>query len=341
MTQDVLFTQEKQVGFITLNRPQALNALTLPMINAMQQQLERWCDDPQVHVIVIQAAPGKAFCAGGDVRWLYDAGKRHDPQQMQFFEQEYRLNHFIHQLTKPYIAFMDGITMGGGVGISIHGSHRIASERYVFAMPETSIGFFPDIGASYHLSQSPHHTGIYLGLTGNKANASDALNMGLIDYCIPAERFPNVITSLMSGDFKEDAHARLSELMQSFALPKTYGAIQAETASIDACFRQTEIEVILTKLREGGQDWHTETLQILQTKSPLSLKITLAQLRKAKSMSLAECLNMDYCLASHFMQGHDFYEGVRALLIDKDKSPQWQPHSLEQITSTQVSEYFR
>ena len=167
MTDDIVFERKQQIGLITLKRPQALNALTLPMIKALQQQLLQWEGDKSIHAVVIQADVGKAFCAGGDVRWLYESGLAKNPEQMQFFWHEYRLNHTIHQFKKPYIALMNGITMGGGVGISLHGSHPVATENFVFAMPETGIGFFPDIGASYLLARCPGQTGIYLGLTGN------------------------------------------------------------------------------------------------------------------------------------------------------------------------------
>lgn len=172
MTEEVLFSQEGQLGFITLNRPKALNALTLTMIMALQKQLSIWKEDYSIKAVVVQAVPGNAFCAGGDIRWLYNAGRSKDSEQMQFFWHEYRLNHFIHHFGKPYISLLDGITMGGGVGISLHGSHPVASERFVFAMPETGIGFFPDIGASYLLNRCPGFLGVYLGLTGNKLGPS-------------------------------------------------------------------------------------------------------------------------------------------------------------------------
>ena len=340
MTDDILFTRERHIGLITLNRPQALNALTLPMILAMQKQLLHWQDSPDIHAIVVRAAEGKAFCAGGDVRWLYDAGVNHSPDQMQFFWHEYRLNHCIHQLGKPYIAMMDGVTMGGGVGLSLHGSHPIAGPRFLFAMPETSIGFFPDVGASYLLSRCPGYFGAYLGLTGHRLGAGDARALGLVKHIIATDQLSNALASLIETDLSTDAHARVTEHLQRFAMPLSPAPLSEQAVFINDCFQHADVETILATLAKPTSEWHRDTLNTLSQKAPLSLKITLAQLQKAASMSLAECLNMDYCLASHFMQDHDFYEGVRALLVDKDKSPKWQPSTLEQVTVAKVATYF-
>ncbi len=340
MTDDILFTREQHIGLITLQRPHALNALTLPMIIALQQQLQIWEKDSGIHAVVIKALPGKAFCAGGDVRWLYDAGKQHDPKQMQFFWHEYRLNHFIHHFSKPYIAFMDGITMGGGVGISLHGSHPVASERFMFAMPETGIGFFPDIGASYLLSRCPGHFGEYLGLTGHRLGAADALALGLVKHVILAEHIQDTITCLMGADLSTDAHACVDACLQDLALPIQPIPIMEFKSAIEDSFHCNDVASIFARLARSNDAWHQETLQTLSQKAPFSLKITLAQIQKAKSMTMAECVKMDYCLVGHFIRDHDFYEGVRALLVDKDKSPQWQPNSLSQVTDARVADYF-
>jgi enoyl-CoA hydratase len=340
MSDDILFTQEKHIGLITLNRAQSLNALTLPMIIALQQQLQQWQEDSSIHAVVIRAAPGKAFCAGGDVRWLYEAGKNHDPKQMQFFWHEYRLNHFIHQFNKPYIALMDGITMGGGVGISLHGSHPVASERFVFAMPETGIGFFPDIGASYLLSRCPGVLGVYLGLTGNRLNPADAYHLGLIKHIIPADRFNDTLHKLIEADLSMNASVEVDKCLQQTAIPVQTTPIAELIATINHCFNATEMEAIINNLTEVDDEWHRETLNTLQQKAPLSLKVTLAQIQKARALDMAECVTMDYCLVGHFMRDNDFYEGVRALLVDKDKSPRWTPDSLAKVTEAKVADYF-
>lgn len=340
MTSEITFTREGQIGLITLNRPQALNALNLAMIKALQQQLQLWNDDNKIQAVVVQAAAGKAFCAGGDVRWLYEAGLAKNPEQMQFFWHEYRLNHYINNFKKPYIPLMDGITMGGGVGISLHGSHPVATERFVFAMPETGIGFFPDIGASYLLSRCPGQMGIYLGLTGNRIGAQDAHALGLVKYMIAANKLEAVLESLLKTDLSKDAHQSVKACLTKFVMSTEHAPIESEQIEINACFAQSTVEKIFAALQAKGNEWALATLHNLEQKAPLSLKVTLAQIQKAKSMSMADCMKMDYCLVSQFMQEPDFYEGVRALLIDKDKSPHWQPESLALATEAKVADYF-
>lgn len=341
MFDDILFTQEGHLGLITLQREKALNALTLPMIHALQHQLQAWQEDSHVHAVVIKAIAGsKAFCAGGDVRGLYHLGQQDHHEQMQFFWHEYRLNHFIHQFSKPYIALMDGMTMGGGVGISLHGSHPVATEHFIFSMPETGIGFFPDIGSSYLLSQCPGFFGIYLGLTGIQLDAVDALAMGLVKQCIHSDHLQLVLSHLLEADLSHDALSRVETLLTPLAVNTQAAPIMALQKVIDHCFSGADVESIMEALAKGDSAWHRETLQLLLKKSPLSLKVTLAQLKKAKTMSMADCVKMDYCLVVHFMRGHDFYEGVRALLVDKDKSPHWQAHSLADVEPLKVAEYF-
>lgn len=340
MDKDITFSRERHIGLITLQRVQALNALTLPMIMALQEQLLTWQKDDDIHAVVIQAAPGKAFCAGGDVRWLYDTGRAKNPQQMQFFWHEYRLNHFIAHFGKPYISLMDGVTMGGGVGISLHGSHPVASERFMFAMPETGIGLFPDIGAGYLLSRCPGQFGVYLGLTGARLGASDALELGLVKQVIPSESFQGLLTMLIEMDLSNEAHHRIDACLQRFTGPIHLAPIMNLKTDVDACFNHHDVEAIIETLMDAGGEWHRETVTSLRQKSPLSLKVTLAQIQKSKTMSLTDCLKMDYCLVGHFMHDHDFYEGVRALLIDKDKTPHWQPNSLSAVSRSKVADYF-
>ncbi|WP_133127182.1 enoyl-CoA hydratase/isomerase family protein [Legionella nagasakiensis] len=340
MVDEVLFTREKHIGIITLNRSPALNALTLPMILALQEQLLAWQEDKGIHAVVVCAAPGKAFCAGGDVRWLYERGRQRDPQQMQFFYHEYRLNHFIHHFNKPYIAFMNGITMGGGVGISLHGSHPIASEQFVFAMPETAIGFFPDIGASHLLSRCPGQFGRYLGLTGNRLNAFEAHKLGLIKQVISSELWEAAFNHLLDADLSTAPHETVNACLQRFAAPVSSAPLLESESLVNSVFDQENVEAILEALGQGETDWHRETLAVLKQKSPLSLKVTYAQLKKAMGMTMADCIKMDYRLVRHFMRGEDFYEGVRALLVDKDKSPHWQPQTLAEVNDRMVEQYF-
>jgi len=335
---ELIFTQERHLGLITLNRPQALNALTFSMILALQQQLTAWATDSSIHAVAIRAVEGKAFCAGGDVRWLYEAGRAQNSQQLEFFRQEYHLNQFIYDYSKPYIALMDGITMGGGVGISLHGSHPVASERFVFAMPETAIGFFPDIGASYLLARCPDQIGLYLGLTGNRIQAADAYEFGLVKQVIRSEDFSDVLHALIEADLSIDANKQVTDCLSEFAMP-VLPLMSTETRELIAgCFNAKNIESIMSALGERNE---IELVDNLNQKSPLSLKITLQQLRQAEKQTLSDCLKIDTILVKHFMQGHDFYEGVRALLIDKDKLPRWQPSTLTQVTKVMVDDYFK
>lgn len=340
MSEEVLFTQEGQLGLITLNRSSALNALTLSMILAMQRQLTLWKQDDNIRAVVLQAVPGTAFCVGGDVRSLYYSGRVNDSEQMQFFWHEYRLNHFIHHFGKPYISLIDGMVMGGGVGISMHGSHPIACDQFVFAMPETSIGFFPDIGASYLLTRCPGYLGIYLGLTGNQLGPHDALKAGLVKKIVPSEQIPALLQVLKDAELSEDAFKGVDQCLHEYALLDPATDASQIKPEIDVCFVHPSVEMIKDSLQEHEGIWSVSIENALSQKSPLSLKVTLAQLQKATGLTLAECLQMDYNLVSHFMQGSDFYEGVRALLIDKDKKPLWNPDRLDAVTEQMVEDYF-
>ncbi|MDP3704983.1 MAG: enoyl-CoA hydratase/isomerase family protein [Legionellaceae bacterium] len=341
MNMDLIFTQERHIGLVSLNRPQALNALSLSMIRALQQQLTLWQNDHTIHAVVIRAVEGKAFCAGGDVRWLYETGRAHDPEQMPFFWHEYRLNQYIHDYPKPYVAMMDGLTMGGGVGISMHGSHPVASERFIFAMPETSIGFFPDIGASHLLTRCPDHVGMYLGLTGNRVNAQDAYDLGLVKHVIRSDAFSDALHALIDANLSSDAAAGVTTCLQSFAAPVLSSSLSEEQRGFIAhCFKKPDVESILAALNEENGEWHRDILTNLNYKSPLSLKVTLKQLQQAEHLTLADCLRVDSCLVQHFMRDHDFYEGVRALLVDKDKTPHWEPEGLANVNEGMVSRYF-
>ncbi|WP_028389554.1 enoyl-CoA hydratase/isomerase family protein [Legionella fairfieldensis] len=339
MTADIAFTEEGHLGIVTLNRPQALNALTLDMIKALQQQLLCWEKENSIHAVIVRAEGGKAFCAGGDIRRLYETG-RNGEDKMSFFWHEYRLNHYIHQFSKPYIPLMDGITMGGGVGISLHGSHPIATQNFSFAMPETGIGFFPDIGASYLLSRCPGAMGIYLGLTGNRLSAEEAKALGLVKEVVAADRQETILEQLLTIDLSTNASEKVTATLRKFALPLEEFALKDEQQAINTCFALNTVEKIYAALEQRDDEWATNVLCNLEKKSPLSLKITLAQILKAEFLSLKECLEMDYCLVSHFMRDHDFYEGVRALLVDKDKRPHWQPENLSLVSDTKVAGYF-
>ena len=333
---DVLFEVNKHLGIITLNRPQALNAIDHAMTRALQNQLASWEADIAVHAYVIQAGAGRAFCAGGDVRHLYHLGRKDPLQALDYFYDEYRLNAQIHTLSKPYIALLNGLTFGGGVGVSLHGSHRVAFEPFAFAMPENHIGFFPDIGASFLFSQLPGAIGTYLSLTGHRLNAVQAKTYQLVDYTIPQYQHATLIHALAQLDLTHDAHARVSECLahfqQDFVLDDTGHDFSED--NVHACFQHTHQANILDALTQHDSSWARQSLYTLSKCAPSSLQVNLAQLQRARGLSLNACLEMDYTLAYHFLHQADFYEGVRARLIDKDQNPQWS------LANTDVESYF-
>jgi len=337
---DIVFANDGQIGFATLARPQSLNALTLSMIHALHHQLTRWQEDNSIHAVIIKADSGKAFCAGGDVRWLYEAGRKQDSAQMQFFRDEYRLNDAIHQFKKPYIALMDGITMGGGVGISLHGSYPVATEKFTFAMPETGIGLFPDIGASYLLARCPGAVGVYLGLTGNRISGADALAIGLVKHYVSSECLSQLIENLKNTDLSVNTIQQISSCLNYYAIADTDSQLRKDMEKINHFFAKNSVIEIMEELKNSSDPWAVKTLEILQQKSPLSMAVTFKQITDAQSLSLTQCLEVDYCLVEHFMAGHDFYEGVRALLVDKDKTPHWKPEFLDASTIKMAEKYF-
>lgn len=329
------------LGLITLNRPSALNALTHEMCKQLNQQLQIWEASSKIKAVVIRGAGEKAFSAGGDIVQLYHNGKAGRLQQVrEFFQDEYRLNHRIHHYSKPFISLLDGITMGGGVGVSIHGSHRVVTERFVFAMPETSIGFFPDIGGSYFLSRCPGETGVYLGLTGMRLNAAEAIYVNLTDHFIASNHLDELIALIAAQKFGDDPDAAVTDILQAVSVIPETPALATVRDNIDTFFMMDTVEEIMTALQQCDKPWHQETLQILDQKSPLSLKVALREIREGVSMDFESCMRMEFRLCQHFMQGHDFYEGIRATLIDKDKNPMWQPASLAEVTEGLVDGYF-
>lgn len=330
---------QDHIGWMMLKRPKSLHALTLPMIDTMTTHLLQWQQDPKVHAVVLEAEPSKAFCAGGDIREIYDL-RGEFSQQLNFFEREYRLNQLIHNFSKPYIALMDGITMGGGVGIALHGSHCVAGDRFTFAMPETGIGFFPDIGASHILAQCPGQFGFYLGLSGDQIPAKEALALNLVSAIVPVEHFAKLKETFAHTDLSQNTYQRVTDCIQQFSEHAPTSTLLKKQEGINACFVADSMERIMDRLGQKKEVWYQDLHERLASKSPLSLKVTLQQLRFAKSKTIAACLEMDGRLVRHFLQDQNFYEGVRAAIIDKDKRPCWQPMSLAEVTPHMVNRYF-
>jgi enoyl-CoA hydratase len=340
---EILLDRHGALAIVTINRPQALNALTLDNYRRIDPALRAWRADPSVHAVVVRGAGDRAFCAGGDVRAVYEAGRGigGDPDlPAVFFREEYELIQRIHHFPKPYLAIIDGITMGGGAGISVNGDYRIATERTLLAMPETGIGLFPDVGATRFLNRCPGHVGRYLGLTGARVNAADALYCGFATHAVKRNSVEALLDAL--------SHEPISveNCLRRFALDPGPRPLAALRPAIDRCFARDSVEAILDALAAvsagGGADagWATETRASLLTKSPTSLKITLRQLTIGRDYDLDAALALEYRLTQHFMEGHDFYEGVRAMLIDRDRKPQWRPATLAEVTDCMVDAYF-
>ncbi len=330
---EVLFELRGGVATVTLNRPEALNALTLAMVRSLDARLADCAADAAVRVIVIQGAGERAFCAGGDVRALYEAGLSGGDLPAVFYRREYALNHRIHGLEKPYVALLDGITMGGGVGVSVHGSHRVATERTLFAMPETGIGLFPDVGGSYFLPRLPGAIGMYLALTGARLAAADCLYAGIATHCVAGARLDELRDALTRDGDVDRALRRLHQ--DPGAAP-----LAAHRDAIDRCFAAASVAEIIAALEAERTDWAAKQLEVLGAKSPTSLKVTVRQIRAGAGIGFAEVMRMEYRLTQACMAGHDFYEGVRAAVIDKDRKPKWRPARLDQVTEAAVDAYF-
>jgi enoyl-CoA hydratase len=337
---EILFERRGAAGIVTLNRPKALNAVTHAMVLALRTQLDRWAEDAAITRIVITGAGDRAFSAGGDIRALYDLGKagRHD-EALQFWRDEYPLNAVTKNYRKPYVALINGIVMGGGVGVSVHGSHRVAGDRFSFAMPEVGIGFFPDVGATWFLPRMPGELGTYCALTGERFGIADALAGGLATHGISSTRFDDLMDGLTST-------VPVEPVLAAFAEPVGEGPIMQRRAVIDRLFVGDMVENILAALdtealsRSADAEWAAKTAATIRLKSPLSLKLALAQVRRGKNWDFETCMRMEFRIVSRVIHGHDFYEGVRAVIIDKDNKPRWRPATLPDVDEADVERHF-
>jgi enoyl-CoA hydratase len=347
---DILFGREGAVATVTLNRPRALNAFTLGMYRRFDPMLRAWEADPAIRAVLVRGAGERAFCAGGDVRAVYEAGRGISGARdltSVFFREEYELIRRVHRYPKPYLAIIDGITMGGGAGVSINGAYRIATEKTLLAMPETGIGLFPDVGATRFLNLCLGHVGRYLGLTGVRLGPADALYCGFATHFAPRERVPELVAALAGLAWRDGGErGQIDEILASLHGDPGEPPLATRHAAIDRCFAAETVEKILDALsREaasGGPDggWAAETHALLLTKSPTSLKVTLRQLAVGRGCDLEQALALEYRLTTHFMEGHDFYEGVRAVVVDKDQNPRWLPSTLTEVSDTEVEGYF-
>jgi len=330
---EVLFERRGAIGLITLNRPKALNALTHNMCVAMKKQLDDWARDDGVKAVVVRGSGDRAFCAGGDIRALYESGKAGTPYALDFYRDEYILDATIKHYTKPYIGLIHGIDMGGGVGVSVNGAFRVAAENLAFAMPETGIGLFPDVGGSYFLPRCPGQIGMYLSLTGARLKTPEALYAGIATHFIPIAKWDVVIASLANGDAPEQVLNGVAE-----SVPETFLVLHRQ--AIDRIFSGSSVEEILSALDNEREDWAGDAAKTIRNKSPTSLKIAFRQLREGAKLDFDDCMKMEFRLANRIVAGHDFYEGVRATIIDKDGAPKWQPADLSGVSAADVAAYF-
>jgi enoyl-CoA hydratase len=339
-TDEVVIDRNGSAGIVRLNRPRALNSLTLQMVRAIAVALEGFATDPEIGSVIILGEGERGFCAGGDIRALHQSGRTESGDASTFWREEFLLNHAIANYPKPYVALMDGITMGGGVGLSAHGSHRIVTERTRLAMPETGIGYFPDVGASWLLPRAPGKTGTWLGLTGHEIGAADAIHANLADHLVHSADLPELIHAIGRLSGRASA-AEVHAAVAPFARPPVESMLAANGEVIDRAFGGETVEEILELLAAEEGDFAAATLKVIATRSPTSLKLTFKLLRAgADSASLAECLERELGACLTILHSPDFYEGIRAAVIDKDRKPVWSPSSLADIDDDMIDRFF-
>lgn len=341
----ILAEVRNQIGYLTLNRPSGLNALDLPMIRSLQQHLDAWAKDSVINAVVLRGAGGKAFCAGGDIRSLYDSYKCKDTVHSIFFEEEYALDLTLHRYPKPVLALLDGYVLGGGMGLAQGSSLRLITERSRLAMPEVAIGYFPDVGASYFLTRTPGQIGTYLGVSGIQIRASDALYCGLADWYTDSSKLPELEQSLDQLKWQKSPREELTALLATFAVQTLPDAPLAKLRPlIDEIFAHDSVPKIVAELRavtaEQHREWAIETANLLETRSPLGMGVTLEMLRHSRQLNLEQCFVLELHLDRQWFDRGDLIEGVRALIIDKDKNPHWNPPTLAELDPKHVASFF-
>lgn len=335
MTEDVMVSTDGCVGRISLNRPKAIHALNLPMCEAMIDALLAWRDDAAVEAVLIDHSEGRGFCAGGDIRMLAESGAKDGTEARAFFHTEYRLNHLLFTYGKPVVAFMDGITMGGGVGISQPAKYRVATEHTRFAMPETGIGLFPDVGGGWYLPRLEGRVGVFLALTGARLDGADCLALGLATHYLPSEKLAEAKARIAKHP------DRIGGILGELSVTAPPAAITGQIDRINRLFASDTYEDILAALEADGGDWAVKELGVLHGKSPQTCKVALRQLKEGGEMhDFASQMAQEYAIGSHVVGMHDFIEGVRALIIEKDNNPKWDPPTPEAVTDDRIDAIF-
>lgn len=336
-TGNILIEEDNRCGVISLNRPGALNALSYEMIAALDRQYLKWAQDSHIYAVILRSTVPRAFCSGGDIRTLYEWWRTGRMESiLELYGTEYQHNWTLDRFLKPHVSLIDGIVMGGGVGVSLYGTHRVAAENYQFAMPEVGIGFFPDVGATWFLPRLRGRAGLYLALTGRSLGPADAYYLGLATHCIPAEWFNTIRTALSEAE-------PVDALLDGLHKDPGRSELEERQLVLDRLFSKDSVEEVLSGLEaEIGEhaDWARSTAAEIRSKSPLSLKVAFEQYRRGGSMNLEEALQLEYAVARRFMEGEEFFEGIRALIIDKDNAPNWSPANLEDVGAEMVAAYF-
>jgi enoyl-CoA hydratase/carnithine racemase len=342
---DVLMEVRNHIGHLTLNRPAGLNAITLPMVRSLQRQLDAWALDPHVHAVVLRGAGEKAFCAGGDIRSLYDSFKNGQTLHQDFFVEEYALDVTLHHYRKPVLALMDGFVLGGGMGLVQGADLRVVTERSRLAMPEVAIGYFPDVGGSYFLPRVPGELGIYLGVSGVQIRAADALYCGLADWYLDSNKLALLDQRLDDLKWGDAPLKDLQGVLAKLGVQHLPDAPLAELRpAIDHFFALPDVPSIVEQLRAvslgDSREWAISTADLLQTRSPLAMAVTLEMLRRGRQLSLEQCFALELHLDRQWFERGDLMEGVRALIIDKDKTPRWNPPTLPALDAGHVASFF-
>ena len=341
----VLAEVRNHIGHLTLNRPTGLNALTLQMVRSLRLHLEAWASDPQIHAVVLRGAGPKGFCAGGDIRSLYDSYKSGATLHRDFFIEEYDLDQFIHHYRKPIVALMDGFTLGGGMGLAQGAELRVVTERSRLAMPEVGIGYFPDVGGSYFLSRIPGELGTYLGVTGVQVQAADALYCGLADWYIDSDQLGALDQGFDGIKWSEYPLKDLQGVLAGIGTQTLVDPPLAELRpAIDHFFALPDVASMIEQLRSvtvgDSHEWALKTADLMDSRSPLGMAVTLELLRRGRHLSLEDCFRMELHLDQQWFDHGDLIEGVRALLIDKDKQPRWNPATVAGLQRQRVDQFF-
>lgn len=341
MTAEILFEKSGDWGVVTLNNEKALNALGWDMVKAMRAQLINWAGDKSVKAVLVKGAGDRAFCAGGDIRWLHDAAKKDPAHASEFFREEYRNNSLIYHYPKPYVALIDGVVMGGGVGISVHGDFRVAGDATLFAMPETGIGLFPDVGGGHFMPRLHDGLGLYYALTGARAKAADCMAAGIATHYAPADKIGELEGALLKTLLGDQAHADIETVLDIYAGDPGHAGINDLRGDVARLFQGREtLDALIMALDLDGGEFAQATLKTLSRMSPTSMRLTFEQMQRGHELDFDDVMKMEFRMVRRVMEGHDFFEGVRAQIIDKDRNPKWSPATLADVDELDVARYF-